>query len=148
MRPFRQAGKDKNPTQELLRNVRRALGIQAAEIVRKTGVSRRQLYRLEKGEARNTVTMRSMARVAGAMGCKMVYGIVPADGKTLGELAEVRMWKKALGLEQGAGSREYGTGNREQGTGNREQGWAFGGGGDYFCCIFFGWTGRFLWGGR
>jgi hypothetical protein len=36
----------------------------------------------------------------------MVYGIVPVDGKTLGELAEVRMWKKALGLEQGGGSKE------------------------------------------
>jgi hypothetical protein len=35
--------------------------------------------------------------MAGAMGCKVVYGIVPKNGKTLGELAEERLWAAVLG---------------------------------------------------
>jgi hypothetical protein len=38
-----------------------------------------------------------MARVAKAMGCRMVYGIVPEDGGTLEELAEGRLWTEILG---------------------------------------------------
>jgi hypothetical protein len=36
-----------------------------------------------------------MSRMAQAMGCKMVYGIVPEGGKTLEELAEYRLWAAA-----------------------------------------------------
>jgi hypothetical protein len=39
--------------------------------------------------------------MAQAMGCKMVYGIVPLGGKTLVELAEERLWASVLGEKQG-----------------------------------------------
>jgi hypothetical protein len=49
--------------------------------------------------------------MAEAMGCKVVYGLVPLNGKMLEELAEERMWRDVLGSgaggvggEQGAGS--------------------------------------------
>jgi hypothetical protein len=42
--------------------------------------------------------------MAEAMGCKVVYGVVPLNGKTLEELAEERMWREVLG-EQGTGRR-------------------------------------------
>jgi hypothetical protein len=35
--------------------------------------------------------------MAQAMGCKVVYGIVPNRGKTLEELAEKRLWAEVLG---------------------------------------------------
>jgi hypothetical protein len=35
--------------------------------------------------------------VAWAMGCKLVYGIVPESGRTLEELAERRLWESVLG---------------------------------------------------
>jgi hypothetical protein len=34
--------------------------------------------------------------MAQAMGCKVVYGIVPEGGKTLEELAERRLWTALL----------------------------------------------------
>jgi hypothetical protein len=47
--------------------------------------------------------LRSLERMAEAMGCKVVYGVVPLNGKTLERLAEERMWKDVLG-DKAAGS--------------------------------------------
>jgi hypothetical protein len=55
------------------------------------------VFDLETGEQRNTISLRSMSRMADAMGCKVVYGIVPKDGKTLEELEEERLWRSVLG---------------------------------------------------
>jgi len=97
MRPFRRAGKDKNPTNALLRAVRQTLRIPVAEIAEKMGVCKSVVLDLEARELKNTVTLRSMSRMAQAMGCKMVYGIVPEDGKTLEDLVERRLWAELLG---------------------------------------------------
>jgi hypothetical protein len=35
--------------------------------------------------------------MAKAMGCKLVYGIVPENGKTMEALAEERLWASVLG---------------------------------------------------
>jgi transcriptional regulator with XRE-family HTH domain len=109
MRPYRRAGEEKNPTDGLLRAVRLALGVPITEIVEKIGVSRSVVFALETGELDNTITLKSMSRMAQAMGCKVVYGIVPAGGKTLERLAEERLWASVLGVgwkakEQGIGS--------------------------------------------
>ena len=109
LRSYRRAGMAKNPTNELLRAVRQALRVPVAEIAQKMGGNRSAVFDLEGREPRNTITLRSMSRMAGAMGCKVVYGIVPKGGKTLEELAEERLWASVLG-----------TGSREQGVGNRE----------------------------
>ena len=112
MRPFRQAHRQKHPTQELLRAVRQALGIPAAEIAREMGVNRSVLFRLEQSEARGAISMDAMTRVAEAMGCTVEYGVVPRRGKTLEDLAEWRRWKKRLGRSRGIGIREQRSRNR------------------------------------
>jgi transcriptional regulator with XRE-family HTH domain len=90
MQPFRRAGMEKDPTGELLRAVRQVLRIPVEEIAAKVGVNRSVLFGLEESERRRTITLRSLSRVAKAMGCKVVYGVVPESGLTLGELAEER----------------------------------------------------------
>jgi transcriptional regulator with XRE-family HTH domain len=98
MRPFRRAGMEKNPTNDLLRAVRQTLHVPVAEIAEKMGVCKSVVLDLEAREPKNTVTLRSMSRMAQAMGCKMVYGIVPMGGKTLEALAEHRLWESVLGV--------------------------------------------------
>jgi len=97
MRSFRRAGMEKWPTEGLLRAVRRALRVPVAEIAGKMGVDRSAVFALEGREVKNTATVRAMQRMAEAMGCKLVYGIVPAGGKKLEGVAEERMWKEVLG---------------------------------------------------
>jgi transcriptional regulator with XRE-family HTH domain len=111
MRPYRRAGVQQNPTNGLLRAVRQALRVPVAEIAEKMGVNRSGVFDLETGEQRNTISLRSMSRMADAMGCKVVYGIVPKDGKTLEELEEERLWRSVLGGR-----------NRDQRSGVRDQG--------------------------
>jgi predicted DNA-binding mobile mystery protein A len=98
LRFYRRAGKEKNPTQRLLRTVRQALGVPVAEMARKMGVNRSVIFRLEEGEARESITLRSMSRIAQAMDCKMVYALVPRDGGTLEEMADRRKWGKYFGV--------------------------------------------------
>jgi len=109
MKPFRQAGRVKESTSELLRAIRYVLGIPVAEIATKMGVKDGAVFERENNEAAGTITMRTLERQAEAMGCKLVYGIVPKGGKTLEKLAEERYWRKAL---DGRGQGDEGT--REQ----------------------------------
>jgi transcriptional regulator with XRE-family HTH domain len=91
MQPYRRAGMEKDPTGELLRAVRQVLRLPVGEIAGKVGVNRSVLFGLEESERRGTITLRSLSRVAKAMGCKVVYGVVPESGLTFEELAEERM---------------------------------------------------------
>ena len=100
LRPYRMAGRKKNPTNGLLRAVRQVLSIPVAEIAGKMGVHRSVVFDLEAREPKNTITLRSMSRMAEAMGCKVVYGIVPNGGKTLEALAEERLWREVLGTRE------------------------------------------------
>ncbi|MGB6689875.1 MAG: hypothetical protein WBE76_18720 [Terracidiphilus sp.] len=102
MRPYRRAAKEKHPTSELLRAVRLALAVPVAEIMAKTKLSRSVVFGLEMSERRRTITLRSLGRIAEAMGCKVVYGIVPLGGKTLEEVAEERLWRSVLGGSESA----------------------------------------------
>jgi predicted DNA-binding mobile mystery protein A len=91
MRYYRLAGREKDPTNGLLRAVREALRIPFKEISERMGVERSGLIGLEGREETGSITLRSLGRMAEAMGCKVVYGLVPLNGKTLEELAEERI---------------------------------------------------------
>jgi ribosome-binding protein aMBF1 (putative translation factor) len=99
LRYYRLADRYRNPTQDLLRAVRQALGIPMKEIARELKMNRSVIFRLERSQERGTISILGIGRVAEAMGCKVVYAIIPINGGTLEELAENRMWKKALEIE-------------------------------------------------
>ncbi len=121
MKPFRAAGKRANLTSGLLRAVREALGVRLEEISEKAGVKRSTVSDFERREVEQTITMRSLSRMAAGMGCKVVYGVVPLKGKTLEDVAEERLWRKVLETgNRDQGSEKQGTGT--EGLEDREQG--------------------------
>jgi len=130
MRHYRFAAREENPTNELLRTLRKVLRVPMKEMAGKMGIVESTLYQLEGREGTGSITLRALGRVAEAMGCKVVYGVVPANGKTLEELAEERLWRDVLGTQgPSRPGREQGTkGTRKQGNmgakprGAREQG--------------------------
>jgi transcriptional regulator with XRE-family HTH domain len=105
MRSYRQAGREKNPTNGLLRAVRQTLHVPVAEIAEKMGVCKSVVLDLETREPKNTITLKSMSRMAQAMGCKVVYGIVPNGGKKLEDLVEERYLASLVRVGR-AGNRE------------------------------------------
>lgn len=102
MSPFRRAGREANSTDGLLRAVREALRIPLAEIAEKSGVGHSTVQDFEVRELKRTITLKSLGRMAEAMGCKVLYGVVPVNGETFEHLAEERLWRKVLG----AGTRD------------------------------------------
>jgi transcriptional regulator with XRE-family HTH domain len=94
---YRLAGKQENPTSALLWAVRQALRVPIKEMAEKMGVDRSTLLGIEEKERLGSITLRSLGRVAEAMGCKVVYGVVPVNGKTLQGLAEERLWRSVVG---------------------------------------------------
>lgn len=87
MRPLRVLGKKRGQTEGLLQAVRTALGLRAGVVAERLGVNRSVLFRLEKSEKEWRINLASMSRVAEAMGCEVVYGIIPRKGTTLEQLA-------------------------------------------------------------
>jgi transcriptional regulator with XRE-family HTH domain len=113
MRHYRFAAREENPTNELLRTLRKVLRVPMKEMAGKMGIVESTLYQLEGREGTGSITLRALGRVAEAMGCKVVYGVVPANGKTLEELAEERLWRDVLGEQ---GTRDQGTKGPEKQT--------------------------------
>jgi hypothetical protein len=97
MRYYRLAAREENLTSELLRTVRKVLRVPMKEMAEKMGTVESTVFQLEGREGTGSITLRSLEQMAEAMGCKVVYGVVPLNGKTLEQLAEERMWRDALG---------------------------------------------------
>jgi predicted DNA-binding mobile mystery protein A len=114
LQPFRRAGRDKRPTNGLLRAVRRALGVPVAEVGAKLGVVESVVFAFETGELRGTIQMSSLSRVADALGCKVVYGLVPKHGQTLEALAAELLVKRVLKDREREDREQGNEGTREQ----------------------------------
>lgn len=72
-----------------VRAIREALGMSQAQLAGRMGISRQSVQDLEKSEAERRITLDSLDRAARAMGCRVVYSLVPESG-SLDELLERR----------------------------------------------------------
>jgi predicted DNA-binding mobile mystery protein A len=75
------------PTSGWISSVREALGITLDQIGKQIGSSRQAVQQLERAEATDRITLGALRRAAEAIGCELVYALVPKSG-TFGELAE------------------------------------------------------------
>ena len=62
-----------------LRTIRQALGMSIRYVARRIGSYDPTLLRMERAEAKGTVTLNTLRRVANAMDCELVYAIVPRE---------------------------------------------------------------------
>jgi predicted DNA-binding mobile mystery protein A len=74
MRPL---AKSPRPSKGWLRAIRNALGMTSAQLARRLGVSQPRIIELEKSELSGTVTLNTLQRAAEALGCRLVYVLVP-----------------------------------------------------------------------
>lgn len=65
------------PPKGWLRAVRDALGMTTAQLARRIGVTQPRIVELEKAEVSGAVTLNSLQRAAEALGCRVVYALVP-----------------------------------------------------------------------
>ena len=63
-----------------LRTVRQLVGIPAAEAAERIGVTKGEIFRAEYTEGRGAIELQTLRRAAEALGCELVYGLVPKEG--------------------------------------------------------------------
>lgn len=65
------------PARGWIRAIREALGMTTAQLARRMDVKQPRIVELEKAEAAGAVTLQSLERAAEALGCRLVYVLVP-----------------------------------------------------------------------
>src|SRR5580698_8686183 len=68
------------PPKGWIRAIRQALGVSSGEMARRLGTSRQLPLQLEKGEAEDRITLKSLRAAANALDCDLVYAFVPRAG--------------------------------------------------------------------
>jgi predicted DNA-binding mobile mystery protein A len=84
-----------------LRAIREALGMTQSQLGARASISRQSVQDFERAEADRRITLESLDKLARAMGCRMVYALVPENGSVEG-LRERRALALAEALLQPA----------------------------------------------
>lgn len=117
LKPFRAAAKNPRPQKGWLRAIREAAGISASEVARTLKTSRQLPVQLEKAEAEDRITLKSLRAAANALGCELVYALVPR-ANTLHDLVEERARAQAkkhvLGVEHSMALEDQAVGRVDQ----------------------------------
>ncbi len=77
--PFAPVAKSIPPGGSWVRTVREALTMTQGQLAARVGVSRQAVQEFEQAEAKRRITLESLDRLATAMGCRLVYAVVPVD---------------------------------------------------------------------
>lgn len=85
LRAYQSPDSNNAPRSGWVRAIREALGMTQAQLGARVGVSRQSVQDMEKAEAKRRITLDSLDRLARAMGCRVVYALVPEAG-TLDDL--------------------------------------------------------------
>lgn len=67
------------PSRGWVKAIREALGMSAEQFGQRLGVSQQRALAIEKAEARNAITLDTLERSAQALGCRLVYTLVPHE---------------------------------------------------------------------
>jgi predicted DNA-binding mobile mystery protein A len=97
LRPLRSAELASPPRSGWIRAIREALGMTQPQLAARVGVSRQSVQDFEEAEAERRITLESLDRLARAMGCRVVYAVVP-EGGSLEDLRQRRADKLAEAL--------------------------------------------------
>jgi predicted DNA-binding mobile mystery protein A len=84
------AGTPPRPLSGWVRAVRDALGMTRGQLAQRMGISVETVATLERSEARSTITLASLERLAAGLGGRLVYAIVPPEGSTFEQLVQER----------------------------------------------------------
>jgi predicted DNA-binding mobile mystery protein A len=88
--PFLEAKNSPRPQKGWIRALREATGVTVREMAKRLGKKGPSLVlSLEKSEADYRITLGSLRDAAGALGCQLVYALVPKNG-SVQELASAR----------------------------------------------------------
>jgi transcriptional regulator with XRE-family HTH domain len=108
IRPYRRALRQRRPPEGWLRAMRLATGFPVAELAQAMELSSRMIFQIERSEQNRNIRLKELEKMARALECDLVYGLVPwqrsLDDRAL-ELVERDLWRKRFTARK-TGSRE------------------------------------------
>jgi predicted DNA-binding mobile mystery protein A len=75
LRPLTEAAA--RPSRGWVRAIREAVGMTTGQLAKRLGVQQPRVIELERGEASGNITVQSLERAAEALGCRLVYALIP-----------------------------------------------------------------------
>ena len=99
LRPFVQVAR---PSRGWIRAIREALGMTTGQLAKRLGVQQPRVIVLERCEADGNITMKSLERAAEALGCRLVYALVPEKplADTIRQRASLIAERQLASIEQ------------------------------------------------
>jgi Fic-DOC domain mobile mystery protein B/predicted DNA-binding mobile mystery protein A len=73
-------GQTQRPVKGWLRAIRTGLGMSGVQLARQLGVKPPRVVEMEKNEVDGAITLKVLERAAEAMGCSLVYALIPRAG--------------------------------------------------------------------
>ena len=105
------------PPNGWIRALRQAMGISAGELARRMGTSRQLPLQLERGEAEDRITLRSLRAIADALDCDLVYALVPRAASleaAMEDRARSQARSRVLGVEHSMALEDQAAGRIEE----------------------------------
>lgn len=87
----------RRPPAGWVRAVRDALGMSGADLANRLGVSQPRVAQMEKAEVSGNIKLSTLERAADALGCDLVYALVPRSGSLE---ADVRTQARSKAVER------------------------------------------------
>ncbi len=106
------------PARGWIRAIREALGMTTAQLAKRLGVQQPRVIELEHGEADGNITIKSLERAAEALGCRLVYALVPEKplADTIRQRASLIAERQLTSVEQTMRLEAQGVADKEQRT--------------------------------
>ena len=117
LEPFRAVRGVARPSRGWLRAIRQALGVSSGELARRLGTSRQLPLQLEKSEAEDRITLKSLRAAAAALDCDLVYALVPRAGKleaAIENRARAEATRRVVRVEHSMALEDQAAGNVEE----------------------------------
>ena len=120
---LRPLAKTQRPPKGWLRAIRDALGMTTAQYARRLGVSQPRIVELEKSEQSGGVTLNTLQRAAEALGCRLVYVLVPERplAEVVRDRAELIAERQSKAVEQSMRLEDQAVGDKKAARTLREQ---------------------------
>jgi predicted DNA-binding mobile mystery protein A len=99
---LRRLAQSPRPSKGWLRAIRNALGMTTAQFARRLDVSQPRIIELEQSEVSGSVTLNTLQRSAEALGCRLVYVLIPEKplAETVRERTELIAERQLKAVEQ------------------------------------------------
>jgi len=82
------------PSGGWIRAIRTSFGMSVRQMAERIGITQQSAARLEKSEANDAITLKSLRKAAEALDCRLVYALIPNKG-SLRDIVRRRALEKA-----------------------------------------------------